>query len=150
MLNKASSAGWMTGAMEGKTSGVMNQKLIDKLIASIVTGRLIPHISPPAAPHGESLNVSYESQLAAEKCALVMVVKRLRTVHRRAQLYAYLRKICCMYRSHAANTVGFASASTVKRPPSPLPDFNCIFRDCLCRATAGEDRGLRGLRAWRP
>ena len=27
----------MTGAMEGKTIGVTNQKLIDRLIASIVT-----------------------------------------------------------------------------------------------------------------
>lgn len=78
MLNKASSAGWMTGAMEGKTRGVMNQKLIDKLIASIVTGRLIPHISPPAAPHGELLAyLSNENQLHADQCMRVIVAKCL-------------------------------------------------------------------------
>jgi len=37
MLNKPSSAGWMTGAIEGKTSGVTNQKLMERLIASMVT-----------------------------------------------------------------------------------------------------------------
>mmetsp|Transcript_63651 Transcript_63651/g.151764 ORF Transcript_63651/g.151764 Transcript_63651/m.151764 type:complete len:203 (+) Transcript_63651:70-678(+) len=55
MLNSPSRAGWSSGAMVGNTSGVTNQKLMERLMASIIVGSEIPHRSPVApGPHGAS------------------------------------------------------------------------------------------------